>query len=84
MELLILLTIILLFFGAKRLPQLGRSLGSGLQEFRKVTAEADKDQDEVREGHRARRDRARMGLIMERYPAQSRRITPLPGRSLSS
>lgn len=52
MELLILLAIILLFFGAKRIPQLGRSLGSGLQEFRKVTAEADKDQGEVREGNK--------------------------------
>ena len=52
MELLILLAIILLFFGAKRIPQLGRSLGSGLREFRKVTAEADEDQGEVREGNK--------------------------------
>jgi sec-independent protein translocase protein TatA len=35
-ELLILLAIILLFFGSERVPQLGRSLGSGLQEFRKA------------------------------------------------
>ena len=34
-ELLILLAIILLFFGARRVPQLGRSLGQSLQEFRK-------------------------------------------------
>ena len=36
--LLILLAIILLFFGAKRVPELGRSLGSGIREFRKGTA----------------------------------------------
>lgn len=35
MELLILLVIILLFFGARRIPELGRSLGSGMREFRK-------------------------------------------------
>jgi sec-independent protein translocase protein TatA len=35
MELLILLCIILLLFGAKRIPNLARSLGSGLGEFRK-------------------------------------------------
>ncbi len=34
-ELLILLLIILLLFGAKRIPQLARSLGTGTREFRK-------------------------------------------------
>jgi sec-independent protein translocase protein TatA len=39
-ELLIVLAIILLFFGAKRVPELGRSLGKGIREFRQGTAEA--------------------------------------------
>jgi sec-independent protein translocase protein TatA len=39
-EMLILLAIVLLFFGAKRVPELGRSLGKGLQEFRKGKTEA--------------------------------------------
>ena len=34
-ELLIILAIILLFFGATRIPQLGRSLGQSMREFRK-------------------------------------------------
>ena len=34
MELLVLLIIILLFFGYRRLPQLGRSVGRGVQEIR--------------------------------------------------
>ena len=33
-ELLIVLAIILLFFGAKRVPELGRSLGRSIREFR--------------------------------------------------
>jgi len=37
-ELLVILAIILLFFGAKRVPELGRSLGSGIREFRRGTA----------------------------------------------
>jgi len=37
-ELLILLCIILFFFGAKRIPSLARSLGSGVKEFRKGTS----------------------------------------------
>ena len=49
MELLILLLIILLFFGAGRLPEAGRSLGRGMQEFRKeVSRKLEKD-DELRE-----------------------------------
>jgi sec-independent protein translocase protein TatA len=39
-ELLIVLAIILLFFGAKRVPELGRSLGKGIREFRQGTTEA--------------------------------------------
>jgi sec-independent protein translocase protein TatA len=35
--LIILLVIILLLFGAKRIPELARGLGSGVREFRKGT-----------------------------------------------
>ena len=38
-ELLILLAILLLFFGAKRIPQLARSLGTGARELKKATSE---------------------------------------------
>ena len=38
-ELLILLAIFMLFFGAKRVPQLGRSLGQSMREFRKGASE---------------------------------------------
>ena len=34
-ELIILLGVILLFFGTKRIPSLARSLGGGIREFRK-------------------------------------------------
>jgi sec-independent protein translocase protein TatA len=44
-ELLIVLTIILLVFGAKRVPQLGRSLGKGIREFREGAAEASREDD---------------------------------------
>jgi sec-independent protein translocase protein TatA len=38
-ELIILLTIILLFFGAKRIPELARSLGRGKREFHRGASE---------------------------------------------
>ena len=57
-ELLILLFIILLLFGAKRIPQLARSLGSGTREFRKgISGDYDQDEagddDEPRKGEEA-------------------------------
>ncbi len=43
-ELVILLTIILLLFGAKKIPELARGLGTGVREFRRGTSgEDDKD-----------------------------------------
>jgi sec-independent protein translocase protein TatA len=48
-ELIILLTIILLLFGAKRIPELARSLGRGKQEFHmgaSEVADALREQDE--------------------------------------
>ena len=48
LELIIVLVIILVIFGPKRLPGLGRSLGSGMREFKdSVTG---KDKDELPEG----------------------------------
>ena len=38
-ELIIALVIILLLFGAKRIPELAKGLGSGVREFRKGTRE---------------------------------------------
>lgn len=43
-ELIIVLTIILLLFGAKRIPELAKGLGSGVREFRRGTKG---DYDEV-------------------------------------
>ena len=41
-ELLIILLIVLLFVGAKRLPELGRSMGEAVREFKKGVQGDDK------------------------------------------
>jgi sec-independent protein translocase protein TatA len=43
-ELFLILLIVLIFFGAKRLPDLARGLGQGIREFRKAARDV---QDEV-------------------------------------
>ena len=42
-ELIIILFIVLLFFGAKKLPGLAGSLGTSMREFRKATQSVDDD-----------------------------------------
>ena len=61
-ELLIVLAIVLVIFGPKRLPSLGRQLGAGMREFkdsisRKADADAEADDDEDA-GGATRRDAA--------------------------
>jgi sec-independent protein translocase protein TatA len=46
-EIVIILVLALLLFGAKRLPELGRSLGQGMREFRKSMREITEDVDET-------------------------------------
>ena len=46
-HLFIVLIIVLLLFGSKRIPELAKSLGAGLHEFRKgAQGEVDEDTDE--------------------------------------
>jgi sec-independent protein translocase protein TatA len=42
-ELLILLAVLLLVFGPKRLPELGRQLGRGMRDFKDAVSTSDQD-----------------------------------------
>lgn len=44
-ELLIILFIVLLLFGAKKLPQISRSIGQSLKEFKKGVKQADEEEE---------------------------------------
>ena len=46
LELVIVLVIILLIFGPKRLPGLGKQLGSGMRDFKDAVTGGDKDDDD--------------------------------------
>ncbi|MGZ5316237.1 MAG: Sec-independent protein translocase subunit TatA/TatB [Solirubrobacterales bacterium] len=46
LEIAIVLVIVLIIFGPKRLPELGRSMGRGIREFR-GSISGDRDKDDV-------------------------------------
>jgi TatA/E family protein of Tat protein translocase len=46
-ELLIILLVVLVLFGSKRIPEVARSLGTGMQSFRRVLRDAQREIDTV-------------------------------------
>src|SRR5699024_10654842 len=46
-EIFVILLVVLLFFGAKRIPELARGIGQGMNEFRKAS---DQIKDELQKG----------------------------------
>lgn len=49
-ELIVILCIVLLLFGGKKLPELAKSLGQGIREFKKACNGIDSDNDEIPAG----------------------------------
>ena len=48
-EIVLILLVIILIFGGKKIPELARGLGKGLREFKKTTREIKDEVDTVRE-----------------------------------
>ncbi|MGA2532465.1 MAG: twin-arginine translocase TatA/TatE family subunit [Candidatus Aminicenantales bacterium] len=47
-ELILILLIVIIIFGAKKLPDLGKSIGEGIKNFKKSVSEGkDSDKDQV-------------------------------------
>ncbi|MEE9187216.1 MAG: twin-arginine translocase TatA/TatE family subunit [Bacteroidota bacterium] len=42
-EILLILLVVLIFFGAKKIPELAQGLGKGMREFRKAAREVQED-----------------------------------------
>ena len=51
-EILIILVIIFLLFGAKRLPEIGEGLGKTIRELRKIREEKKPEKEKEREDHK--------------------------------
>ena len=67
-QIILILALILIFFGARRIPELARGLGQGIREFKKATREVT---DEIQNAANDRNDSAPANT-------QSRQITNPP------
>lgn len=64
MELLMILVIVLVIFGAKRVPEIGASIGKGIREFKRNISDVDR---QIKEPEReARSDRLDAGDAVRR------------------
>jgi sec-independent protein translocase protein TatA len=68
-EIILLLLLALLLFGAKRLPEIGRSMGRGMREFKDSVSGKDRDDDEPAELPMQTTDATTAARERERDPA---------------
>lgn len=81
-ELLMILVIVLVLFGARRVPEIGASIGKGIREFKKNISDVDR---QIREPERDRQvDRIAGGEpLATRESAANEESRPEPKRLLS-
>ncbi len=83
-ELLVILVIVLIFFGAEKIPKLARSLGKGIGEFRRAQQEV--KEELLKQGEPAAAAEAPLGAVcpscQDRVPAGSL-FCPRCGRKLA-
>ena len=77
-EVLLVLAIVLIIFGPKRLPALGRSLGSGMRNFKDSVSGRDKGEDEDDED---RPELTAAAAKADDRPAEERPVNEPVGRS---
>ncbi|HEX3317175.1 MAG TPA: twin-arginine translocase TatA/TatE family subunit [Solirubrobacteraceae bacterium] len=86
LEIIVVLVIVLLIFGPKRLPGLGRSLGSGMRNFKdSIAGHHDDEDDEERERERLELTKAKAAATAKATsddpPAEERQVNEALGRS---
>jgi sec-independent protein translocase protein TatA len=79
-ELLMILVIVLVLFGARRVPEIGASIGKGIREFKRNISDVDRQIREPERDERAERVAAGDPLATKRDDEESR---PEPKRLLS-
>jgi sec-independent protein translocase protein TatA len=76
-ELMVILVIVLVLFGARRVPEIGASIGKGIREFKKNINDLDR---EVRDPIPESRPTDRLGVGQESVRTPDEHVRPEPKR----
>ena len=82
-ELLMILVIVLVLFGARRVPEIGASIGKGIREFKKNISDADREiREPIRESLREARSAEPLGAgeATSARRAEEEAVRPEPKR----
>jgi len=74
-ELILMAVVVIILFGARKIPELGKSVGKTMGEYRKGRAEAERELKEMDESHRRRREKkekARREATVDTHTALTR------------
>lgn len=80
-EILLIVAIILIFFGAKKIPELARGLGTGIREFKNATTEVKKEieKEEEKPSHKSTETTsAAAASTAAKPPTESATVSPTP------
>ena len=83
MEILLILVVVLLLFGAKRIPEIAQSMGKGIREFKKSVSDVDRAVREPERDARLDRDYNADRLQNSARETQPEEARPEPKRLLS-
>jgi len=75
-HILFVLVVVLLIFGAKRVPEMGKSLGQGIREFRKSFSQVEHREETPREESRAALSEPRSLERHEEKQREEQRVEP--------
>jgi sec-independent protein translocase protein TatA len=83
-ELIIIVLIVLIFFGSKKIPELAAGLGKGMREFRKATRDIQEDQEESVAELKAPKTETMACFYCNSRIAKDSRFCPSCGKSLEA
>jgi sec-independent protein translocase protein TatA len=83
MEILLILIVVLLLFGAKRIPEIAQSMGKGIREFKKSVSDVDRSIREPERDARFERDYSADRLQNAARESAPQEEQPEPKRLLS-
>ena len=83
-ELIIIVLIVLIFFGSKKIPELAAGLGKGMREFRKATRDIQADQEEETPALKSPKTETMACPYCNSQVAKDARFCPSCGKSLEA